>query len=201
MFPMSALKTKQHLIEGTKVFSPKEVEKVKKKQQKRNEKESWVSSRTAAAISPSEVNEWLWIFSSNRVWDQKTKLKNRGESYCKWADWLGLDYKTKFTRVIIMSTGLTLLGFILYNIFLTCSNVGLWAGLFFLHLLINCSRERKWEKQTAFCHSKHRQCFKLILVFSWCKLSIVKPYLQLVKSGRAALRCPDFCRFMLNEGC
>jgi len=74
-----------------------------------------------------------------------------------------------------MSTGLTLLGFILYNIFLTCSNVGLWAGLFFLHLLINCSKEREWEKQTAFCHSKHRQCFKLISLFSRCKLSMWSP--------------------------
>lgn len=69
-----------------------------------------------------------------------------------------------------MSTGLT--GFILYNIFLTCSNVGLWDGLFFLHLSINCRREREWEKQTAFYYSKHKQYFTLKLLFSWCQLDV-----------------------------
>lgn len=74
-----------------------------------------------------------------------------------------------------MSTGLTLLGFILYNIFLTCSNVGLWTGLFFLHFLISCDTEREWEKQTAFCH--------FFLVLKMC----VKPYLQLVKNNGTIL--------------
>lgn len=43
------------------------------------------------------------------------------------------------TRFIIMSTGLTLCGFILSSIFLTCSNVGLMVTLWDQHFLISCS--------------------------------------------------------------
>lgn len=46
--------------------------------------------------------------------------------------------KAAVTKVIIMSTGLTLFGFILSSIFFTCSNVGLMVTLWAQHLLMSC---------------------------------------------------------------
>lgn len=53
------------------------------------------------------------------------------------------------TRFIIMSTGLTLCGFILSSIFFTCSNVGLIVKLWDQHLLISCTSYSREENKSS----------------------------------------------------
>lgn len=54
------------------------------------------------------------------------------------------------TRFIIMSTGLTLCGFILSRLFFTCSNVGLMVALWHQHFLISCSSVAE-KRATTHC--------------------------------------------------
>lgn len=101
---------------------------------------SWVLSATS-------TSRCLLYFS---IWEKHMSFMQTAKGQLNWNEMSCCVLKV-VTRLIIMSTGLTLIGLIRWTNFFTCSNVGRWAGLEERQRRISCTNTRRGNNILLVC--------------------------------------------------
>lgn len=114
---------------------------------------SW---RRSCVLSATMASRCLLYFSICRVWKVMSSCPAGSDGKMLLFPPPTIYYSTvypvhsargKVTRFIIISTGLTLCGFILSSTFLTCSNVGLVVRFWDQHFLMSCKRVTQMHRE------------------------------------------------------